>query len=193
MPVLTADWTDDDCAAEIAVCDALGIDDVTVPLQVWANESDNKPGAHNPNGDASGIFQLMPSIAKGLGYNVAADPHLEVFRRAGVTEQLRWATKFYGNHRGQVGTVARFYLCTFLPALLSCGDDMSHAIAAKGGTLSGAYDANPVFDHDHKGWITVGDLVAAAARATGPRTRELMARVVAIKAARADTDPAPGT
>ena len=188
-PLLTTDWRDSDCAALVAMCDALEIEDPTVPLQVWANESDNRAAAHNPHGDASGIFQLMPSTARGLGYDVDADPHLDAYRAAGVAAQIGWATKFYGNHKGQVGTVARFYLCTFLPALLSCGDYMSHAIATQGGSLGWAYDANKGFDHDHKGWITVGDLVSAAARATGPRTRELMARVVAAKAALAPTEP----
>jgi soluble lytic murein transglycosylase-like protein len=52
-------------------------------LQVWANESDNKAGAHNPHGDASGIFQLMPSTAKDLGYPISADPHLSAYRLLG--------------------------------------------------------------------------------------------------------------
>lgn len=192
IPTLTTDWTDQDIAAELAFCDAAGIDDCTVPVQVWANESDNRAGAHNPNGDASGIFQLMPSTARGLGYPVAADPHLSAFRLLGVSGQLPWATKFYAAHRGQVSTVARFYLCTFLPALLSCGDDPTHIIAAANGPLAWAYVANKGFDPTGRGFISVGDLVDAAHRATGPRTRELIARILAAKA-QADTDPVPAT
>lgn len=188
---LTLDWTDDDVAAEVAFCDSCGIADPTVPIQVWASESDNRAGAHNPNGDASGIFQAMPATLKGLGYDLASDPHLDAYRALGVSGQLAWATRFYGNHVGQVGTVARFYLCTFLPSLLSCGDDLTHVIAAHGGALGWAYDANPAFDHDRKGWITVGDLVSAAVRATGPRTREIMDRVRACRA-NAVTQPGPG-
>lgn len=187
--VLTADWNDSDIAAELAFCDAVGIEDPSVPLRVWANESDNKPAAHNANGDASGIFQLMPQTAAGLGYPLASDPHLALYRKLSPSGQLVWAEKFYGNHGGQVGTVARFYLCTFLPALLHCGDDMGHVIAAKGGALGWAYDANwRSFDPTARGFITVGDLVDAASRATGPRTHELIARVVEAKQMR-DTQP----
>ena len=189
-PVLTTDWSDEDVSAELDFCDALEIDDPSVPLQVWANESDNRASAHNPNGDASGIFQLMPATAKGLGYPLAGDPTLAAYRALGVSGQLRWATRYYGPHRGLISTVARLYLCTFLPALLECGDDMGAVLAAKGGTLGWAYDANwRSFDPRGTGVITVQSLVDAAARATGPRTRELIGRVQAAKAVR---DTAPG-
>jgi hypothetical protein len=193
-PMLTADWTDTaDIPAYLAFLDAVGIEDETVPLRVWASESDNHAAAHNPDGDASGVFQLMPATAKDFGYNLAADPHLAAFRASGVAGQLVWATRFYSNHAGHVGTVARFYTCTFLPALLECADDSGFVLAAKGGPLAWAYDANRSFDHAGKGHITVQDLVDATVRATGPRTRELIARVQTAKAARAATEPAPPT
>lgn len=189
--MLTSDWTDADVGAFLDFCDAVEIIDETVPLQVWANESDNRAGAHNPNGDASGVFQLMPSTAGDLGYPLARDPHLVAFRASGVSGQLPWAAKFYGNHKGQVGTVARFYLCTFLPALLSCADDPNRILAGENGPLAWAYVANRGFDADGNGYIRVGDLVAAAVRATGPRTRELIGRVQAAKLGRQATDPDP--
>lgn len=184
-PTLTTDWTDDDVAAELDFCDVLEIADPSVPLQVWANESDNRSGAHNPNGDASGVFQLMPATARGLGYPLAGDPHLDAYRAMGVSGQLRWATRYYGPHKGQIGTVARLYLCTFLPALLECGDNMDAVLAVRDGTLGWAYAANHTsFDPHGTGVITVQSLVDAAQRATGPRTRELIARAVEAKRAR---------
>ena len=192
--MLTADWSDAvDIPAYLAFCEAVGIEDETVPLRVWASESDNKASAHNPDGDASGVFQLMPDTAKGEGYDLASDPHLAAFRASGVAGQMVWATKFYGNHKGHVGTVARFYTCTFLPALLECADDPGFVLAAKGGPLAWAYEDNRAFDHAGKGNIVVQDLVDATVRATGPRTRELIARVQTAKAARAETDPAPAS
>jgi hypothetical protein len=178
---LTTDWTDQDLGAYVRFCDDLLIGDVSVPLQVWANESNCKASAHNTNGDASGIFQLMPSTAKDIGYPVAADPHLAAFRALGVAGQLVWAERYYNPHRGQISTVARFYLCTFLPALLSCADDPNHVLAGKDGPLAWAYNANWVsFDPGHAtGTITPASLVAAAHRATGPRTRELISRAQA--------------
>jgi hypothetical protein len=191
MPTLTTDWSDADVSAELDFCDTIGCDDPTVPLQVWANESDNKAGAHNPNGDASGIFQLMPETAKGLGYPLSGDPHLANFRALGVAGQLKWAVRYYGAHAGKVNTVGEFYTCTFLPALLDCAKDLQFILCGQRGPLAWAYQANQGFDVGRRGFITVQDLVDAAQRATGPRTRELIARVLAAKAARAPTDPAP--
>ena len=182
--MLTSDWLDTDLPAYLDFCETVGIDDPTVPVTVWANESDNHPGAHNPNGDASGLFQLMPDTARGLGYPLEADPHLSAYRLLGVSGQLEWATKYYGNHKGQIGTVQRFYLCTFLPALLSCGDDSAHILAGAQGPLAWAYSANSGFDIHKRGYITVSDLADAAHRAVGPRTRELIGRILSAKLVR---------
>jgi hypothetical protein len=192
MPTLTIDWSDADVQALLAFCDAIGCQDPTVPLQVWANESDNKAGAHNPNGDASGIFQLMPQTARGMGYPLDTDPHLDAFRASGVSAQLRWATRYYAPHKNKVGTVGEFYVCTFLPALLDCAKDPNSVLCALGGPLAWAYRANAGFDPTGRGFIAVSDLVAAAQRATGPRTRELIARVLAAKAL-VPTDAAPAS
>lgn len=189
--MLTADWQDTDVYAYLDFCDDVEIADPTVPVQVWANESDNRAGAHNPNGDASGIFQLMPQTAKSLGYDIAADPHLDAYRASGLVAQFAMAARYYGAHKGKVGTVARFYCSTFMPAFLGCADDPAYVLAADGGIRAWAYGPNRGLDVTGRGSITIGDLVSAAARATGPRTRELMARVTAAKAARATTEPAP--
>jgi hypothetical protein len=73
--------------------------------------------------------------------------------------------------------VQRFYLCTFLPSLLACGDNGAHVIAGARGPIAWAYEANRGFDLNKRGYITVSDLADAAYRAVGPRTRELMQRV----------------
>jgi hypothetical protein len=186
--VLSADWSDTDIAAYVDFCDQVEISDVSVPMQVWSSESDNKSAAHNLGGDASGIFQLMPATAKEIGYDTSLDPHLDHFRQLGVAGQMPWAAKFYAPHRGQVGTVARFYLCTFLPALLSCADDPTHVVAGKEGPLAWAYAGNAhAFDPQGTGVITVQSLVDRARRTTGPRTVELIGRAVEYKRGR-DTD-----
>ena len=205
---LTADWTDAaDIPAYSAMCDVLEIQDDTVPIQVWANESDNYSTAWNRGGNASGIFQAMPATLKGLGYDLASDPTLGKFRSLSIHEQLVWATRYYANHKGQTPTVAAFYLCTFMPALLSCASNPQATIASPT-FYPGAYAGNwtsfdvlrdslghPVPDENghpqqHKGFIVVQDLVDAAARATGPRTHELMDRVRLYRA-NAITQPGP--
>jgi hypothetical protein len=191
--MITQDWSDTDVAAFLDFCTATEIVDESVPIRVWANESDNRTTAHNPGGDASGIFQLMPATAKGIGYNVASDPKLAAYRELSVSGQLEWATKFYGTYKGRIGTVASFYVSTFLPALLPHADETGFVLCASTGPFAFAYNGNKGFDTDKKGWITPGDLVDATVRATGPRTNELIARVAAAKLAIADTDPPPGT
>ena len=178
-PALTQDWADADLPVYLKFCEDMCIEDVTVPVTCWANESDNRTTAWNKNGNASGLCQLMPGTARAIGYDVAADPTLSAYRALSVSNQLDWVSKYYGPHAGSVATVARFYLCTFMPALLSHGDDMSYVICALGGVYSWAYAANKGFDAANKGSITVQDLVDAANRAVGPRTRELIARIQA--------------
>lgn len=191
IPTHSADWTDADVSpAFLHFCADVGIADFTTPLRVWAFESDNETTAHNPNGNASGLFQLMPKTAKGLGYPLSIDPDLAAYRKLSVTGQLAWATKYYGQYRGRVGTVARFYCATFMPALLEHADDPSFVLCGLNGPYAEDYAENEGFDTGKKGAITPADLVAATVRATGPRTLELIARVIAA-AGNAATDPAP--
>ena len=174
------DWTDDDVRAYVAFCDALGIADRTVPLHVWASESNNDPSAHNPDGNASGLFQLMPATAKSLGYDTDADPTLAAYRALSVAEQLTWATKYYATERPYLGTVGEFYTCTFLPAVAHLAYNPAFVLCAAGGPYAWAYRANPSFDRAKKGAITVQDLIDAADREYGPRARGIAARVAAV-------------
>ena len=174
--MLTSDWSDDDLAAYIAFCGNVGVDDVTVPITVWANESDNRTTAHNPSGDASGLCQMMPATMRALGY--VGDPTLADFRTLDVTGQLEWCTKYYAPHAGRIGTIARFYVANFLPALLEHADDPNFILCGQPAPMSWCYYANIGFDRTRRGAIMVGDLVKAANAAVGPRTRELISRVL---------------
>jgi hypothetical protein len=173
----TSDWTDADLDRLLAFANDMVLTDPTIPLRVWANESDNKTTAHNPSGDASGLFQMMPSTARGLGYDIDSDPMLANYRALPVSQQLDWAEKYYAPHRGQLDSVARFYVANFLPALLAHADDPSYNLTQ--GLPASYYSQNAGFDRDGKGYITPSDLVAATIRATGPRTNELIARLQA--------------
>lgn len=175
----TDDWSQDDLVKLLDFCSALGIGDCTIPLRVWANESDNKTTAHNANGNASGIFQLMPATARGLGYDVDSDPTLSAYRALSVSDQLDWALKYYLPHKGKLSSVSRFYVANFLPALLDHADDPEYDLTS---SLSpSVYEANKGFDTAGKGYITPQDLVDASVRATGPRTNELISRLQAAE------------
>jgi hypothetical protein len=176
IPILTTDWRDEDVDAYRNFCAVIKCPQ-TVPVTVWANESDNRTTAHNANGNASGLFQMMPATAKGLGYDTTTDPTLAAYRALNVSEQLYWAIRFYVPFAGEIFTVARFYISTFLPALLSHADDPGFVLCGARGPYADAYLGNRGFDEEGKGTITPSDLEAAAQRAVGPRTRELLSRI----------------
>jgi hypothetical protein len=175
---LTIDWTADDITAYRAFCATIQAP-LDVPVTVWANESDNRTTAHNPGGNASGLNQLMPETAKGLGYDLAADPELSAYRSLSVEGQLRWIQLYYAPFSGRLSTVARLYVATFLPAYVDDADDPSFVLCAVGGPNAWAYMPNRGFDVQGRGEITPADLEAAARRAVGPRTRELLGRISA--------------
>lgn len=178
-------WTTADVDAFIAFCTSLGIADQTVPLRCWSSESNNDPTAHNPNGDASGLFQLMPSTARGLGYPLLTDPHLAAYRALSVADQLTWAARYYAPWRPFLGTVSGFYLSTFLPAQCQLADQPDAVVCGLQGPYAWAYGPNKGFDVGGRGSITVQDLVNATERQYGPRAQAIAAMV----AARVVTEP----
>jgi hypothetical protein len=180
-PADTSDWTDADVAAYRTFTRALGVP-LDVPLRVWAFESDNRATAHNAAAFDSGIFQLIPSSARSLGYPISDDPELAKFRAMSVKEQLAWALKFYGPHRGKIGTQTRFHIATWLPAWLvdpnANVDDPTFRLAGKTGPYASQYEATKfAFDREGKGYVTPADMQGAEDRAYGPRTRALWARI----------------
>ena len=145
-------------------------------LGCWYSESGLHAAAHNHSGDASGIFQVMPSIAHGLGWD-ATDADLSRYRDLTAEEQLAWAQRYYAPHRGRLETAAACYVANFLPAFLPHADEPGYVLASTE-LRSTIYWANRAFDKANKGAITVGDLSAAIDRAcTGPRWAEVVARV----------------
>ena len=189
-PVHSADWTDADVQAYRVFCAAVGISDLAVPLTVWSNESGNSASAHNPNGDASGLFQLMPATARQLGYNVTVDPHLAAFRALSIASQLSWATRYYSAHKGHIGTVGQFYCSTFLPILTDHADHPDYLLCGAQGQgpllipdSKAAYSQNKGFDVHGRGSIIVQDLIDAAYRASNAKTAELIQRAKDLAAA----------
>ena len=177
------EWTQDDAQAFVAFCVSLGITDYTVPLRVFSNESNNEP---NPprDGPAVGLCQFEPATLKGLGYPLATDPNLDAFCAMTVAQQLGWCVKYYGSYRAHCGTVAGFYLATFLPAQCHL-ETQPDAIVCGPGVYEWAYAPNAGFDRAKRGYIVVQDLVDAADRQYGPRAQA----IAALVARHVDTNP----
>ncbi len=152
----------------------------------WMSESNVSPRAHNPGGNASGLFQAMPGTLMGLGYM----GHWDDFVKLSAVEQLAWAERYYARHRGQLTSPGACYLATFLPALMSHASESAFVLCASHGPFAYAYAGNhAAFDPEGKGWITVQDLTDRIGRvAVGPRWQEIVDRLRQA-AQGADTDP----
>ena len=159
-------------------------------LGVHMNESGISATAHNPNGDASGLFQAMPDTLRGLqfrganGYTetpgsyVAAHTRGDVkacsdlnaalaaaFRTLSLLDQIPWAEKYYGSYRGKLGSAAACYVATFLPADLEHCDDPDFVLSEKNGRRGWAFSANAGFDENHDLKIEVRELEDAIKKA----------------------------
>jgi len=174
----------------VAMCDRLQCQPTDL-LAVATNESGLDPAAHNANGNASGLWQLMPSTAKGLGWNTDVDPKLAIFRALPACAQLPWWEKYFHSYRGKLVSIGACYTATFLPALVGHAGDPNYVLCALGGQLSWAYKANPGFDTTHKGAITVQDLTDAAIRGTHRLGSQWDDVVAAIKTALPPEPPLP--
>src|SRR5258706_10444854 len=124
---LSADLSDQFFVDFVDMCERLNCDPLDL-LGVAAYESGVRANAHNRNGNASGLWQLMPATARGLGWNVASDPNLEAFRGLDAVEQLPWFEKYFSPHRGKLVSAAACYVATFLPALLSHAGDSTYIL-----------------------------------------------------------------
>lgn len=165
-------------AARCGRTDRAGALDFCRPL---FNESGLSYQAHNPNGDAAGIFQAMPFILRGLGA-----PEWRLFTQLDADQQLPFMEKYYRPYSGRLVNATAIYLATFAPAMLGHAGDSGYLICAADGS-SGMlgqgtskiwYAANRGLDVDGDKRITVGDLTAAIARAdVGPRWDEICARL----------------
>jgi hypothetical protein len=175
----TADLPDEFFTDIVAMCSRLGCDPLDL-LGVAAYESGVRAKAHNPHGDASGLWQLMPSTARGLGWNVTTDPHLAAFRALGPVGQLPWFDKYFQPYRGKLVSSGACYVAVFLPALLDDAGDPTFILCGESGPLAWAYKANANFDTGKTGVIRVSDLQAAvprACRTLGDRWSEIAQRV----------------
>jgi len=163
-----------DCRT-ILRCDPLDL------IAVTLNESGCRTTAHNPNGHASGLWQLMPETARGLGWNARdCDAGLPEFRALDALGQWMWFRRYFRPHAGRLVNRAACYVATFLPADIALAADPSAVLVERGGRRGWAYEPNRGFDRRGDGRILVSDLTDAIDRAArGPRWDDLADRIVA--------------
>jgi len=175
----TTDLSDQFFSDVIGMCSRLGCAPLDL-LGVAGYESGVRALAHNPNGDASGLWQLMPATARGLGWDVTNDPHLANFRALGPVGQLPWFEKYFRPYKGELVSSSACYVAVFLPALLPHAGDPTFILCGESGPLAWAYKANSNFDTGKTGVIRVSDLESAIQRARnnlGSRWTEIVERV----------------
>ncbi len=157
-------------------CKTIGCDPLDL-LGVMMSESGVRPAARNPNGNASGLIQFMPATLRGLGWKTGD----QSFRCLSASQQLPFVIAYLGSWKKDAGaydSAGRIYQAIFLPGTLKRASQPFDVLAAKGGVLGWAFEANAVFDANGDGRITLDELTQAVKRnARGPRWRELVERL----------------
>lgn len=151
-----------------------GLDPVDL-ARVLYGESHFKPDAFNRDGNgnvfAQGIFQAIPSSLKAIGYT--RDKAYDTFRNLSAEEQAFWLDKYLDANPAArhipSGRSELIHWAFFYPATMHRGSQPTTVIVSRDADSAGeraAYNANSVFDKDHKGYITVADMAAYDARTT---------------------------
>jgi len=192
------DITDSDLAS-VEIFAATSDCDPMHALGCWMAESGLYTWAHNPNGHASGIFQAMPAILKGMGFDPLESDQVkraEHFRQLSFRDQVRWAGRYYRPYIGKLTSRAAFYVATFLPADLDYAamGNRDTVLSSVGGRRGWAYAANAGFDRNGDLAITVGELEDAIVRAChGPRWNSIEQRMLArLRRSSMPSQPMPG-
>ncbi len=175
MSTEPADLSDAFFVQFVATCSRLAIDPFDL-IRVCFSESGCRANAHNPNGDASGIFQAMPATLMGLGFAFGD----AAFRALDAADQVPWLERYMTPHASWCSSDALCYVAIFLPALgaKAQAEGPEFILCGQRGPLSWAYQANRVLDRDGNGSITVADLGAQlTAQCKGPRWDAIISRL----------------
>jgi hypothetical protein len=157
-------------------CERIGCKPLDL-LGVMFSESQCRPAARNPHGNASGLIQFMPDTLRGLGWRDGD----QAFRCLSASQQLPYVVAYFTPWQkagAPWDSAARLYQACFLPGTLTSAREPEDVIAARGGRLGWAFEANSVFDANGDQRITIVELGEAVIRACrGPRWSELLARI----------------
>ena len=118
--------------------------------RVMGPESGGSPSARNPESGATGLIQMLPSVARGLGTTT------EELGKMSATEQLPYVMKYFSD-RGVTSDSPQsdYILAVAAPAFIG---RPPHAIVYRKGTK--AWEQNPGWRPADGGDITVGSIQA---------------------------------
>ena len=123
---------------------------------------------------ATGLIQFMPDTAKGLGTTTDA------LAKMTPEQQLDYVEKYLAPHKGRIGNLKDLYMAILYPAAVGKSEDTVLFTPDK---TPKAYLQNAGLDTGKKGYVTVGDAVAAVQRTTG---------IEPTATAKTPSAPAPG-
>lgn len=108
------------------------------------------PAIVNKRSGATGLIQFMPSTAKGLGTTV------EALRLMSNVKQLDYVYKYFKPYASKLKRYIDLYLTIFFP--VAVGMPGSFIIQAKKLTAEQIAKANPIFDLNRDGQLTVSEV-----------------------------------
>ena len=123
---------------------------------IW-HESRGKTDAVNPMSKASGLFQIMPSTAKGM--NVDHDSITDM----SFDDQLNLGEKYfksYGKKWESASSVQDLYALVFYPAMYGKADDYVLGASASKSRVAKIAQQNSRYDLDSDSKITKGEVYA---------------------------------
>lgn len=133
----------------VEISEALGINPDWL-MAAMNFESGLNPAAVNRTTGASGLIQFMPQTAIALGTTV------EAIRNMSGIEQLDYVYNYLLPYQGKMKRLIDLYLSIFFP--LAVGKPKDFVIQTKKLSASQIAKANPVFDLDNNGEITVAEI-----------------------------------
>jgi hypothetical protein len=144
-------------------------------MAVMNSESGLNPQARNTKypvngGYATGLIQFIPSTARHLGTTTDA-----LYQMSNL-EQLDWVYKYFRPYRDKIESFVDLYMVTFFPAAVGKKDD--HILQAKNISVLAVARANPIFDLDKNGKITVGEVSEAFLKRLPSNVREAFKKKV---------------
>jgi len=119
--------------------------------------------AENPLSHAIGLIQFMPnpggsaSKLTGLPSGIGSGSGFEFLKSLSQVDQLAYVEKYFKPFAGKMQNPNDAYLAVFYPSAM--GKPADYVIASEG---SKVYEQNKGFDTAKKGYITAGDVGAAA-------------------------------
>lgn len=133
------------------ISDRLNTDPNWLMYVMWF-ESGLDHMAQNPQTNATGLIQFMPSTATNLGTSTTDLMHMS------NVDQLNYVYEYLRPYKGKLDSLVDVYLAIFFPAAIGKGSDYILQTSKLSAGLVARQ--NPIFDLDHNGQITRNEIEA---------------------------------